>query len=113
MTETRHFYHDLLGFDDIGTAFNFHAGFVSAGGYHHHIGYNTWQGEGAPPPPSNALGLVHYTINLPNTDELERMDGLLQEKGVAFERCPDGLFMRDPSQNALLLTTAELGESNK
>ncbi len=113
LREARHFYHDLLGLDDMGTSDNFHAGFVSAGGYHHHLGYNTWQGEGAPPPPPDALGLVHYTLNLPNADELERMDGLLQEKGVAFERRPDGLFLRDPSQNALLLTTAELGEAHK
>jgi len=110
---TRHFYHDLLGLDDMGLAQSFHAGFVAAGGYHHHIGYNTWQGEGAPPPPADALGLIHFTLNLPNAEELERMDGLLQAKGVAFERRPDGLFMRDPAQNALLLTTAELGEANR
>ena len=113
LQDARHFFHDLLGLDDMGVADNFHAGFVSAGGYHHHIGYNIWQGQGAPPPPPNALGLVHYTLNLPNADELERMDGLLQEKGVAFERRAAGLFLRDPSQNALLLTTAELGEANR
>jgi catechol 2,3-dioxygenase len=113
LKETLRFYHDLLGFDDMGTARGFRMGMVSAGAYHHHIGYNTWQGEGAPPPPDDALGLLYYTFNLPNTQELERMDGLLEQKGVAFERRPDGLFLRDPSRNALLLTTAELAEMNR
>ena len=113
LNDTLRFYHDVLGFDDMGTARTFRMGMVSAGAYHHHIGYNTWQGEGAPPPPADALGLLYYTFNLPNADELERMDGLLEQKGIAFERRPDGLFLRDPSQNALLLTTAELAESTK
>ncbi|GAB4418656.1 MAG: VOC family protein [Anaerolineales bacterium] len=113
LNDTLRFYHEVLGFDDMGTARSFRMGMVSAGAYHHHIGYNTWQGEGAPPPPDDALGLLYYTFNLPNADELERMDGLLEQKGIAFERRPDGLFLRDPSQNALLLTTAELAESNK
>ena len=113
LNDTLRFYHDVLGFDDMGTARGFRMGMVSAGAYHHHIGYNTWQGEGAPPPPADALGLLYYTFNLPNADELERMDGLLEQKGIAFERRPDGLFLRDPSQNALLLTTAELAESTK
>lgn len=111
LEETRRFYHELLGFDDMGTAASFRMGMVSAGAYHHHIGYNTWQGEGAPPPPDDALGLLHYAFYLPNAQELERMDGLLEEGGVIFERRPDGLFMRDPSQNAFLLTTAELAQS--
>jgi catechol 2,3-dioxygenase len=113
LNDTLRFYHYVLGFDDMGTARTFRMGMVSAGAYHHHIGYNTWQGEGAPPPPDDALGLLYYTFNLPNADELERMDGLLEQKGIAFERRPDGLFLRDPSQNALLLTTAELAESTK
>lgn len=113
LNETRRFYHDLLGFDDMGTASTFRMGMVSAGAYHHHIGYNTWQGVGAPPPPEDALGLLYYSVNLPNAQELKHMGGLLEEKGVNFERRPAGLFMRDPSRNALLLTTAELAESNK
>lgn len=113
LKETLRFYHELLGFDDMGTAWNFRMGMVSAGAYHHHIGFNTWQGEGAPPPPDDALGLLYYTFNLPNAQELERMDGLLEAKDVAFERRPDGLFLRDPSRNTLLLTTAELAETNR
>ena len=113
LNDTRRFYHDMLGFDDMGTAGTFRMGMVSAGAYHHHIGYNTWQGEGAPPPPEDALGLLYYTVNLPNAQELKSMDGLLEEKGANFERRADGLYLRDPSRNALLLTTAALAESNR
>lgn len=105
LERTRHFYHDLLGFDDMGTADSFRMGNVSAGGYHHHIGYNTWQGEGAPPPPPNSLGMYHIAFNLPNVNELERMAEHLQEEGIAFERRETGLFLRDPSQIDLVFTT--------
>jgi catechol 2,3-dioxygenase len=54
LEETRHFYHDLLGFDIMGLAKSFQMGMVSTGGYHHHIGFNAWQGEGAPPPPPSS-----------------------------------------------------------
>lgn len=97
LNATRRFYHELLGFDDMGMAHAFRMGMVSAGGYHHHIGFNTWQGEGAPPPPRDALGLQYFTFNLPNAEELERIHGLLQEMGTAFERRADGLFVRDPA----------------
>jgi catechol 2,3-dioxygenase len=110
LAETRRFYHELLGFDDMGTAASFRMGMVSAGGYHHHIGFNTWQGQGAPPPPPDALGLAYITFNLPAAGELERLAGVLQQKHLPFERHPEGLFLRDPSQNGLLFTTAELSQ---
>ena len=113
LNATRRFYHELLGFDDMGMARTFRMGMVSAGGYHHHIGFNTWQGEGAPPPPPDALGLQHFAFNLPNAEELERIHGLLQEMGTAFERRADGLFVRDPAQNSMLLTTADLAQSHQ
>ncbi len=113
LNETRRFYHELLGFDDMGVARSFRMGMVSAGGYHHHIGYNTWQGEGAPPPPPDSLGLLHFSLDLPNAEELERMDGRLKQEGISFERRPDGLFLRDPSQNGVLLTTPGLAESHR
>ncbi len=66
---TRHFYHDLLGFDDMGLAPRVRMGMVSAGGYHHHIGYNTWQGEGAPPrpltPSVSRKSPLHFRIGPP------------------------------------------------
>ncbi len=102
---TRRFYHGVLGFDDMGLAPDVRMGMVSAGGYHHHIGYNTWQGEGAPPP--DAVGLDHLAFYLPDAAELDRIQTVLQDEGVAFERRPDGLWLDDPSHNTLLLTTAE------
>jgi catechol 2,3-dioxygenase len=65
------FYHGILGFDLMGVAKAFRMGFVSAGGYHHHIGLNTWQGEGAPAPPADALGLRHFSVELPDQAALE------------------------------------------
>ena len=60
------FYHGIIGFDVMGLAKTYQMGFVSAGGYHHHLGLNTWQGEGAPPPPADAVGLRYFTIDLPD-----------------------------------------------
>jgi catechol 2,3-dioxygenase len=54
------FYHDLLGLDNMGLARSFRMGMASAGGYHHHVGFNTWVGQGAPPPPPGALGCVTF-----------------------------------------------------
>jgi len=100
---TRRFYHGLLGFDDMGTARRFRMGTVSAGGYHHHIGYNTWQGEGAPPPPPDALGLLYIAFDLPDLTALNEIAGRLETAGVPYERMEDGLFLRDPSQNGVFL----------
>ncbi len=105
---TRRFYHGLLGFDDMGLAPVARMGMVSAGGYHHHIGYNTWQGQGASPPPSDAVGLDHIAFTLPSDADLDHLEGLLKENGAAFERRADGLWLDDPSHNTLRLTTAEL-----
>lgn len=96
------FYRDVLGFSK--QIENPMMGFVSAGGYHHHIGFNTWVGRGAPPPPAGSLGLRHYTVVLPEQAELERLEAQLTAAGVALERRPEGLLVADPSQNHLLLT---------
>lgn len=100
---TRRFYHERLGFDDMGLAPFARMGMVSAGGYHHHIGYNTWQGEGAPPPPPDAVGLDHIAFNLPSAGDLDLLDSLLTDQGVPFEHRDDGLWLCDPSQNKLRL----------
>jgi catechol 2,3-dioxygenase len=104
LNETRRFYHDLLGFDDMGMARGFRMGMVSAGGYHHHIGFNTWQGEGAPPPPPDSLGLRYFTFNLPNQAELEHVVERVQQAGTATEQTKEGILVHDPSQNGVLLT---------
>ncbi len=101
------FYHGLIGFDLMGVARNFRMGFVSAGGYHHHIGLNTWQGEGAPPPPADALGLGHFQVLLPDSVELQRVLDRVEAAGVKTERMDGGVLLRDPSQNGVLLSATQ------
>lgn len=97
------FYHGVLGFDVMGNARNMRAAFVSAGGYHHHIGLNTWQGEGAPPPPQDALGLRHFKIELPNQAALDEVISRVDKAGIHANQTEDGLLLYDPSQNGVLL----------
>jgi catechol 2,3-dioxygenase len=99
------FYHGVIGFDVMGVARSFRMAFVSAGGYHHHLGLNTWQGEGAPPPPQDALGLREFSILLPNKTELERVASRVQKAGVPTEQTEAGILVRDPSQNGVILTS--------
>jgi len=99
------FYADLLGFD-IMARYGNSASFLSAGGYHHHIGLNTWTGVGAPPPPEGAIGLDHYVVNLPSLDERDRVASRAREGGVAVEAADDGLLLEDPSRNRILLAHA-------
>jgi catechol 2,3-dioxygenase len=102
---TRHFYHELLGMDDMGVARAFRMGMVSAGGYHHHIGYNTWQGEGALAAPPNSQGMRFFTFNLPDDSELERMAERMDQAGLVYERREGGLWISDPSQIKIVFTT--------
>jgi catechol 2,3-dioxygenase len=106
---TMRFYHDLLGFDDMGLGRAFRMGMVSAGGYHHHIGFNTWVGEGAPPPPSDSLGLRYFTVVLPDRGELQSLVSRLHAAGVEIAQREDGFRLQDPSENAVLLTTRDKG----
>ena len=76
---------------------------VSAGGYHHHIGFNTWVGEGAPPPPEGALGLRYFSVVLPGQAELERVAARLRAVGLAIEETDNGLLVRDQSANGIVL----------
>ncbi|MEK7325963.1 MAG: VOC family protein, partial [Chloroflexota bacterium] len=100
--EAKAFYCDVLGFDllmNIGSAL-----FVSAGGYHHHIGLNTWQGVGAPPPPPGSAGLRYFTVRLPDQAELDKVLDRICAAGVLVEEHPQGSLVRDPSQNAIVLS---------
>ena len=106
---TMHFYHDLVGFDNMGLGLAFRMGMVSAGGYHHHIGFNTWVGEGAPPPPPGSLGLRYFTVVLPDRGEMQSLISRLQAAGVEIAQREDGFLLQDPSQNAVLLTTRDKG----
>ena len=97
------FYHGVLGFDVMGVAKLFRAAFVSAGGYHHHIGLNTWQGEGIPPAPADAVGLRYFSVLLPDKTELDRVLERIRGAGIPLEQTAEGALVRDPSQNGLVL----------
>jgi catechol 2,3-dioxygenase len=97
------FYHGVLGFDLQGVAKAFQMAFVSAGGYHHHIGLNTWQGQGAAAPPPDALGMRYFTVLLPGQSELERVAERVREHDITLEETEAGLLVRDPSQNGVML----------
>jgi catechol 2,3-dioxygenase len=78
--------------------------FVAAGGYHHHIGLNTWETRGAPAPPEGALGLDRYELVLPDEDERDAAAGRVGETGDPMHT-DDGVLARDPAGNHVLLTT--------
>lgn len=99
------FYHGIIGFDVMGMSSTFHAAFISAGGYHHHLGLNAWQGEGAPPPPADAVGLRYFTIDLPNQQALDDVIARVDAAGISSNKTEDGLLLYDPSQNGVVLRT--------
>lgn len=88
------FYAGVLGFD-VTSRFGSQALFVAAGGYHHHIGLNTWNSRGAGPRAAS-LGLGQVAITVPAGDELERIAHRLSVEGVPYERWTDTLHLRDP-----------------
>jgi catechol 2,3-dioxygenase len=99
------FYRDVLGFDLVFSDGR-SASFLSAGGYHHHIGINTWAGVGAPPQPADALGMRHFGVTLPDQAELDRLMERLAGAAASFDQRDDGLLVRDPSQNRILFSLA-------
>ena len=98
------FYVGLLGFE-LMQRYGPSALFVSAGGYHHHIGLNTWAGVGAPPPPPGAIGLRHFVVTLPNGPALAAVAARLRAAGVPSEPVEGWLLIHDPAKNAVLLET--------
>ncbi len=109
--QARAFYCDALGFDLVtgyppGQAARGapSALFVSAGGYHHHIGLNIWAGVGAPPPPPDSVGLRFYTICLPDDRELQRTARHLRTSGIELDGAEDAIILQDPSKNTIQLT---------
>jgi len=99
------FYHGVVGFDVMGLSSTFQAAFISAGGYHHHLGLNAWQGEGAPPPPSDAVGLRYFTVDFANQQALDEVVKRIDDAGIPFNQIDDGLLVYDPSQNGVVLRT--------
>lgn len=96
------FYTKVLGFDFV-ARYGRAASFVSAGGYHHHIGMNTWAGTGASPRPATAVGLRWYSLQLPNQAALAEILQRLQEAGTAVSQDESGYFLQDPSQITIRL----------
>jgi catechol 2,3-dioxygenase len=106
LAEAEKFYTQVLGFQ-ITTRYSSGAIFVSAGGYHHHIGLNTWAGAGAPPPPPDAAGLRWFEIRLPGAADLQAVQARLEESKISSAKQDGGILVRDPSQNALVLKYSE------
>jgi catechol 2,3-dioxygenase len=105
LDEATDFYEKVLGFDFL-LSYMGSASFLSAGGYHHHIGLNTWNGVGAAPPPPDAAGLRYFSVNLVGTAEREKLVARLDHAGWPFEERSSGIFVRDPSQNGILFELA-------
>jgi catechol 2,3-dioxygenase len=104
IADSERFYRDVMGFDVM--AHLPEATFVSAGGYHHHLGGNVWAGRGATPPPPGSAALRHATIVLPDAAERDRVAGRIADAGQEPVEAVAGVMVRDPAQNALLLTAA-------
>jgi catechol 2,3-dioxygenase len=94
------FYSDALGFEVTVRSYP-GALFVAAGGYHHHIGLNTWHSAGASPPPPGAIGLRSFEVELPDRDELERTLERAAAAGVDVERNTGSAVLHDPAGNAV------------
>ena len=97
------FYCNILGFELI-MHYAQSAAFVSAGGYHHHIGLNAWETAGAPPAPAEAVGLRYFSLRLPSQSERDRIVSHVTGRGIPVEQTTQGPMLRDPSQNGILLT---------
>jgi catechol 2,3-dioxygenase len=96
------FYRDLLGFELMAT-FADSAAFLAAGGYHHHLGINTWQSRGAAPPPQGAASIAYATFVLPTDADRDSLVAHLKDTGHEVKESETGLQLRDPSGLAIAL----------
>ena len=101
------FYRDVLGFD-VTARLGGQAAFLSAGGYHHHIGLNTWESRGGAPPPRGSTGLYHVAIRYPTRAALGRAVQRLRERGHPVDGAADhavseAVYLRDPDGNGIEL----------
>jgi catechol 2,3-dioxygenase len=99
------FYTEVLGFE-VTTRYGKNAAFLSAGGYHHHIGLNTWESKGGKPPAAGTTGLFHFAILMPNRKELARaVDRLVEHRwpidGASDHGVSEAIYLRDPDQNGI------------
>jgi len=101
------FYTEVLGFE-LTTRMGRQAAFLSAGGYHHHIGLNTWESAGGSPPPERSTGLYHFAILLPDRQALARvlqrlLDNNWPLDGAADHGVSEALYLKDPDGNGIEL----------
>ena len=102
------FYCGVLGFE-LTVRLGGEAAFVSAGGYHHHIGLNTWESLGGSPPPEGSTGLYHLAILYPTRAELAQAVRRVLSAGISLEGASDhgvseAIYLRDPDQNGVELS---------
>ena len=98
------FYRDTVGFEqqaNLGTA-----AFVSAGGYHHHLGFNVWKGRGVGEAPPHTVGLLRWTIELPGARDVEAVRARLRGAGAPLQEVEGGFETRDPWNTALVFRSA-------
>ncbi|MBK0382724.1 VOC family protein [Pedobacter sp. SD-b] len=101
------FYRDLLGFE-LTMMYGNQAAFISAGGYHHHIGLNTWQSKGFPPAPQQGVGLYHTAIVYPTRKDLAFVFNRLVEAnypltGASDHGVSEAIYLNDPDENGVEL----------
>jgi catechol 2,3-dioxygenase len=101
------FYEGVLGFDVV-VRHGDEAAFISAGGYHHHIGLNTWESKGAGPPPAHTTGLFHTAIRFPDRKSLAQAVKRVVDAGIPLTGASDhgvseAIYLRDPDDNGVEL----------
>ena len=103
------FYSEVLGFDVV-TRLGDSAAFLSAGGYHHHIGLNTWESSGGQPPARGTTGLFHFAILVPTRKALAQAVQRLADHGYAIDGTADhgvseAIYLHDPDYNGIEIYT--------
>jgi len=101
------FWRDVLGFE-VQAQIGDQAAFISAGGYHHHIGLNTWESRGGEPPPAHTTGLYHVAVRYPTREALADALHRVLEAGIRLSGASDhgaseALYLRDPDDNGVEL----------
>jgi catechol 2,3-dioxygenase len=107
LDRAENFYRDALGFE-LQQRYGSSAAFLSAGGYHHHVGLNVWQSRGGGPPPPGTTGLFHLAVLYPTRADLARALKRLLELGVPIDGASDhgvseAIYLRDPDGNGIEL----------
>jgi len=102
------FYTGVIGMN-VTARYGSSASFMAAGGYHHHVGVNTWASLGASPPPPGSAGLRHFEIAVPSKAERDRIEDRVARAGGPIEEASGGIRTRDPSGNGIVLVAATGG----